>query len=48
MEKGSVVFAQAGEWHGYVADTGGMEMICVVPNKAYEPGADPENKEWGG
>ena len=48
VEEGSVVFAQAGEWHGYVADSGGMEMICVVPNKAYHPGPEPERKEWEG
>ncbi len=48
LETGSVVFAEEGEWHGYVADEGGMEMLCVVPNKAYEPGPEPELKEWEG
>lgn len=48
LEPGSVIFAEAGEWHGFVADEEGMEMLCVVPNRAYEPGPEPELKEWEG
>lgn len=48
LEAGVVIYAEANEWHGFVADeVEGLEILCTVPNSAYQPGPAPENKDWG-
>lgn len=40
---GCVVFVPPGEWHGFKADaTTGMEMVCLVPNRAYDASSTVE------
>lgn len=49
LEVGSVIYAEPMEWHGFVADdVEGLEILCTVPNVAYQPGPEPENKDWEG
>jgi quercetin dioxygenase-like cupin family protein len=39
VRPGDTVLVEADDWHGFRGDDSlGMEMICLVPNRAYLPG----------
>jgi quercetin dioxygenase-like cupin family protein len=39
LAPGTAVLVQPMEWHGFEADgQQGMQMLCLVPNRAYVPG----------
>ena len=39
VSPGDAILIEPDEWHGFVADAAtGMEMLCMVPNRAYVPG----------
>lgn len=47
LTAGEVVFVLPMEWHSFIAGPDGMEMLCLVPKRAYEDDAAPaETKEW--
>lgn len=50
VRPGDTVLVESDDWHGFVADEEmGMEMICLVPNRAYSPGeVRVEPGQWTG
>ncbi len=46
LSPGTALLVNPNEWHGFKASaTEGMEMVCLVPNKAYH-GIKPEPGDW--
>jgi quercetin dioxygenase-like cupin family protein len=50
VRPGDTILVEPDEFHGFLADSAmGLEIICLVPNRAYIPGCyTVEAGQWGG